>query len=160
MTWLTKRPPRSLVNCNGIPYLVIICSYMNLAVLSVELSGNTRASTHLVRYSVATTMYQHLLVLLTFDSPIKSNPHLSKSSCACEGFRGIKSLFNGFPTLWHVSHATTHSLALLCMVGHHNPTRSIFNAVVSGPMCAPAGHSCASRRTFEISSSMTHRLNI
>ena len=139
--------------------MVIISSYINLAVLNAELSGNACASTHLVRYSVATTMYQHLLVLFIFKGLMKSNPHLSKSSCSCEGFRGMKSLFYGFPARRHLSHATTHSLALLCTVGHHSHVISIFYAIVSDPM-SPAGPSCASFSTFGISSFRTHCLRI
>jgi hypothetical protein len=64
------------------------------------------ALAHLVKYSVAVIMYLSLVRFHGgFIGPAKSMTHFSNACRVTSGANGISSLLDGFPTLWHTSHA-------------------------------------------------------
>jgi hypothetical protein len=63
---------------------------------------------HLVRYYVAVIMYRAPMRFPSgFIGPMKSMAHFSNACRVIRDANEISSLRDGFPTLWHTSHALT-----------------------------------------------------
>jgi hypothetical protein len=64
------------------------------------------ASAHLVKYFVAVMMYlAHVRFSGGFRGPMKLMAHFSNAFRVICGAKGISSLLDSFPTLWHTSQA-------------------------------------------------------
>jgi hypothetical protein len=86
----------------GHPNLVIISSNINRAAIVSLHSFATLASDHLVKYSVAVMMYlAHVHFPGGLIGPKKSIAHFSNACKVSCGAKGISSLLEGFPNLWH-----------------------------------------------------------
>jgi hypothetical protein len=90
----------------GHPNLVMISSNINRVVVVALHSLTALASAHMVKYYVAVMMY---LDLVCFPGgligPMKSMAHFSNDCKFICGAKGISSLLEGFPTLFHTSWA-------------------------------------------------------
>jgi hypothetical protein len=86
--------------------MVMMSSNMNHAAVVALQSLFSLASAHLVKYFVAVMMY---LALVRFPGgfigPTKSMAHFSNACKVRCGAKGISSLLDGFPTLWHTLQA-------------------------------------------------------
>ena len=68
-----KCEPFSLIKVIGQPNLVIIFSYMNLVVTSLEQVSTSSASSHLVTYSIVVMIYLTLVLFVGIgNGPINS----------------------------------------------------------------------------------------
>lgn len=85
------------------PYRTKI-SKRKLITISYVSLGNFVASTHLILYYVATSIYDFLLDD-GFIGLMKSNTQYSKGLMTSCGCRGISSDWPGRPILWQLSHA-------------------------------------------------------
>jgi hypothetical protein len=84
----------------------MMSSNMNHAVVFSLQSLTTLASAYLVKYYVTIMMYLAPVCLPGgFIGPTKSMDHLSNACRVSCGAKGISSLLDGFPTLWHTSQA-------------------------------------------------------
>jgi hypothetical protein len=114
----------------GHPNLVIISSNIkHIAIVELQ-SLTALALAHLVRYSVVAIIYlAHVRVPGGFICPTKSMAHFSNACRVICSAKGISSLRDGFPNLWHTSHALAYSLASLCNIGHQRPAHKTFYVV-------------------------------
>jgi hypothetical protein len=101
----------------------------HVAIVALQ-SLTALASDHLVRYSVIVIIYLSPVCFPGgFIGPTKSMAHFLNACRAICGDKGISSLRDGLPNLWHTSHALAYSLASLCNIGHQRPARKTFYAV-------------------------------
>jgi hypothetical protein len=98
--------PLSLIRVFGHPNLVMISSNINHVVVVALQSLIAFSSAHLVKYYVAVMLYLAPVHFLGgFIGPTKSIAHFSNAYKVSCGAKGISSLLEGFPTLWHTSQA-------------------------------------------------------
>ena len=84
----------------------MMLSNMNRLVVVALQSLTALASIHMVKYSVVVMMYLAPMRFLGgLIGPTKSMAHFSKACRVNCGAKGIPSLLDGFPTLWHTSQA-------------------------------------------------------
>jgi hypothetical protein len=75
---------------------------MNRAAIVSLHSLTSLSSAHLVKYFVAVMMYRAPMHFLGgLIGPTKSIAHFSNAYKVSYGAKGISSLLEGFPTLWH-----------------------------------------------------------
>ena len=84
----------------------MISSNTNHAVVVALQSLTTLASAHMVKYFVTVIMYLDPVRFLGgLIGPTKSMAHFSNAYKVSWGDKGMSSLQEGFPTLWHTSQA-------------------------------------------------------
>jgi hypothetical protein len=84
----------------------MISSNMNHVAIAALHSLTTLSFSHLLKYSFVVIMYRApLLFPGGLIGPIKSIAHFSNACKVSYGAKGISSLMEGFPTLWHTLQA-------------------------------------------------------
>ena len=113
---LTKGMPLLVTILWGMPNLQIICSRMKFATIGPVVFFREMASTHFVKYSVATSIQ-----IWPLDGgligPIKSSPQVWNGQGVIMFWRLLRWVYMIFPWTWQVWHVFTHSTASCFIVG-------------------------------------------
>src|SRR4051812_43634489 len=99
---LYKFVPLSMMILSGMPYRQMRLCLINRATTFLVTEANEAASTHFVKYSIATRIKRCSLEAVGLISPIISIPHIAKGQGAVRTFNGTGGTCTLSAYIWHL----------------------------------------------------------